>query len=754
MRAFLRISTILKFFCCAAFISALAASAFAQQATGNIKGTISDQQNAVIAGATVVVKNTATSAERTVQTDADGSYNVPQLQPGNYEITVTAQGFKTSKLPVALSVGDTITANLNLEVGGAAETVNVSSDTATTVNTSDFKIDGVITRQKVDNLPLNGRNFLQLASLEPGVRVSTGNPGDANSLFNVSIGGGRSALTRLTVDGGNVVDPVTGGAAQNFSVDTVQEFQLSSFNFDLATGVTSVGAVNIISRTGSNQYHGSGFAFYRDNNMAAYPALNRVASNPDPFFRRLNAGFTLGGPIVKDKLVWFTNLERLNQTTAYSTIHTGVPVLSQFDTVTSSPYRGWLYNLRADYNINDKNNAFLRYSSDNNNTFAPVGFNVLPSNWRANKNDVYQAQAGWTSSLSPTVVNELFFNYQQIANRSLVPTTSECPNCIGLGGPQIRVNNSSFRIGNPDSAPQARALYRYETTNNLTWTKGKHILKTGLNWEKAYGKGRWDFAEPGIFVTHDPRDVAAVNGAIDLLAVGLGLPANNPVGQQLRALFGPVAPALKLPLPAAFVTPGARITYQDFLGLPIAGFAAGLGDGSQPPSFNGAFARHTQRIRLYGQDTWNMGKGFTLKYGLSWVYENKLWNHDLRKSALFQSLYGTTEPNVRDRNNFAPAVGFAWDVNQNQKTVVRGGFSMAYDTSLYVNRLTERAILGPLGNGRVILPNAFYQNTAQFTQLPAQFTGALPTVAQQLTAFAQTLPATDPTRAQLLQLAG
>ncbi len=754
MRVNSHLASSLKCLWGALVISVATLTGFAQQATGNIKGIISDQQNAVVAGASVVVKNTSTSAERTISTDSDGSFTVAQLQPGNYEITVTAQGFKTSKLPISLSVGDTITANINMEVGGATETVNISADTATTINTSDFKIDGVITRQKVDNLPLNGRNFLQLASLEPGVRVSTGNPGDANSLFNVSIGGGRSSLTRLTVDGGNVVDPVTGGAAQNFSVDSVQEFQLSSFNFDLATGVTSVGAVNIISRTGSNTYHGSGFAFYRDNNMAAYPTLNRVAANPDPFFRRLNAGFTLGGPIVKDKLVWFTNLERLNQTTAYSTVHTGVPVLTQFDTVTSSPYRGWLYNLRTDYNINEKNTAFLRFSSDKNKTFAPVGFNVLPSNWRVNKNDVYQAQTGWTSSLRPTLVNELFFNYQQIANRSLVATTTDCPNCIGLGGPQIRVNNSSFRIGNPDSAPQTRALYRYETTNNLTWTKGKHIIKTGVNWEKAYGKGRWDFAEPGVFVAHDPRDVATVNGAIDALAAGLGLPANNPVGQQLRGLFGPVAPALKLPLPAAFVTPGAKITYQDLLGLPIAGFAVGLGDGSQPPSNNGDFARHTQRLRFYGQDTWNMGKGFTFKYGLSWVYENKLWNHDLKKSALFQSLYGTTDPNIRDKNNFAPSVGFAWDVNQNQKTVIRGGFSMAYDTSLYVNRLTERAVLGPLGNGRVILPNAFYQNTTAFTQLPAQFTGALPTVAQQLAAFAGTLPANDPTRAQLLTLAG
>ena len=201
-------------------------------------------QKAVIPGAVVVVRNTSTGAERSVTTENDGTFQVTQLNPGDYEITVTAQGFKTSKLPLSLSIGESLNTEIGLEIGGASDTVNISADTAVTINTSDFKVDGVINRQKIDSLPLNGRNFLQLAQLEPGVKVSTGTPGQYNNLFNVSIGGGNSALTRLTVDGGNIVDPVTGYAAQNYSVDTVQEFQISTFNFDLSTGVTSVGAVD------------------------------------------------------------------------------------------------------------------------------------------------------------------------------------------------------------------------------------------------------------------------------------------------------------------------------------------------------------------------------------------------------------------------------------------------------------------------------------------------------------------------------
>jgi len=745
-----------RFFIALLFLIAAAIAGMAQVPTGNLQGSVTDPTKAVISDALVTVKNKETGAERTAVTKSSGDFILNNLLPGDYEVRVTTKGFKTNISMVTIRVGDTATVEIALEVGETSETVVISGDSTAAVNPSDFKVDGVITRQKIDGLPLNGRNFLQLASLEPGVRVSTGNPGDANNLFNVSIGGGNSDLTRLTVDGGNVVDPVTGGAAQNFSVDTVQEFQISSFNFDLATGVTSVGAVNIVSRTGGNEYHGGGFGYYRDNNMSAYPTLKRVANNPDPFFRRLQAGFTLGGPIIKNKLSWFTNLERLNQTSALSTIHTGAPVFTQFDTVSSSPYRGWLYNLRLDYAINSKHSTFLRYSSDNNRVFAPAApQNVLPSDWRVNKNDVYQGQAGWTYAIKPTLTNQLIFNYQYIGNKSLIPTGADCPNCIGLGGPQVRVNGSSFRMGNSTDAPQNRALFRYETTDNLTWSKGKHIIQTGFNWEKAYGQGSWSFVDPAIVVAHDPRTVADINGAIDALAGGLGLPANDPNGQLLRSIFGPVAPILKLPLPAAFTTPGAKVTSDDILALPVAFVVRGLGDGAQPPPFNSTFARHVQRLRFYGQDTWKVSSGLTLKYGLSYLYENKLWNHDLKKSSLLANsgLYGPSDPNPKDKNNFAPSLGFAWNVRNDNKTVVRGGFSMAYDTSLYVNRLTERALLGPIGNGRVILPGDFFQNTVAFPQLPAQVAGALPTVAAALLAFSQT-PGLDAATRGLLQTLG
>jgi hypothetical protein len=716
-----RTSLVLLLFLFASFVTVPA-----QVPTGAIRGSVADQTGAVIAGATVTVKNKDTGAERVATTQADGQYQISNLLPGEYELSVAMTGFKKHLSSVIVEVGDTSTVNRSLEVGETSETVVVSGEAAAAVNTSDFKVDGVIARQKIDRLPLNGRNFLTLASLEPGVRVSTSNPGDANTLFNVSIGGAPSALTRLTVDGGSIVDGVTGGSAQNFSIESVQEFQISSFNFDLSTGVTSVGAVNIISRTGGNQFHGSGFAFFRDRNIAAYPVINRTAQTPDPFFRRLQSGFSVGGPIKKDKVFFFFNLENLNQDAVFSTVHTGYSIpgpngpvfpLSQFDTVSASPYDQLLTNARVDYRYSSKHNFFLRLSGDRGNAFAPVNANTLPSNWRRNKNNAFNGQGGWTWTPRADLTNDLRFNLGYGGNKSLIPTSTDCPGCLGLNMAGISINNSNFAIGNNIQAPQNRALHRYETTNNTTYLKGKHLFNFGLTWEKDYGTGSWSFVDPAIVVAHDPADILFLNATLDRFAdpaTIAGLLAGTPqagLAPLFTAQIQAALPQVKIPLPASFFTPGATITYNDLLQLPVAGGAVGIGDASQPPPFNTDIARNSQRFRLYGQDTWRVKQGLSLRYGLSYTYETNLYNHDLQKPSLLSSLYGGTNANNRDRNNFAPSLGFAWDVKNDAKTVIRGGFSMFYDTSLFVNRLTERALLGPAGNGRVVTRGDFFSNT-------------------------------------------
>ncbi|HXU40005.1 MAG TPA: carboxypeptidase regulatory-like domain-containing protein [Blastocatellia bacterium] len=692
----------------------------AQNPTGSIRGIVTDQHGAVIQNATVTVTNKATGDTRKINAGSDGIYAVENLLPGSYDVKVEAQGFATQNITsLVVQTGSTSTGDATLRAGAVGEVVDVVAE-APIIDKQNFKIDGVVTRQKIDALPLNGRNFLQLALLEPGVGVSVSAPGNANSLFNVSIGGADSALTRITVDGGSVLDPVTGGAAQNFSTESIQEFQISTFNFDLSTGVTSVGAVNIITRTGTNAYHGNGFIFFRDKSFAALPTFFRPAGVFDPDFRRYQSGGSFGGPIKKDRAFFFANFEKLNQTSAISTFITGAPALAAFNTSFTSPYTGYLFNVRGDIKISDKNNMFARFSRDKNDAFSPNGSSsgLMPSIWRANRNRDNNIQAGLTTVFTQNLVNDVRFNYQRINNTSDIPSDSDCPPsnpaCIGLRGPQISINNSNFLIGNETNAPQNRLLDRYQTRDDMNWQKGSHRIRYGAEWEHNYGVGSWDFFDPALIVLHDPRDVEATN--VGLIAATAAVP--EPFRTAIRT-------NLFIPVPASLATGSTtRPTLADILQLPFIAGVAGIGDKVQPPSFHTDIARQGNRYRFYGQDSWLAKPGFTFSFGASYQYETNLGNHDLNHPALLAALIGDLGKSKKDKNNIAPSAGFAWDVKNNGKTVVRGGAGIYYDTILFVTRLLERPLLGPAGDGRLSIPTAFFKNTIAFPRL-APLPGAL-----------------------------
>ncbi|MBI3650304.1 MAG: carboxypeptidase regulatory-like domain-containing protein [Acidobacteria bacterium] len=697
--------------------------ALAQNPTGSIRGVVTDPQGAVVTNAKITVKNKATGEVRNADTGGDGLYTVANLLPGEYEISITAEGFATTNLPVTVSVGTSTTGDVSLKVGGKGEVVDIVAGTATLEKES-AAVAGVINQKKIEALPLNGRNFLQLAALEPGVSVITKNPGAQNNLFNVSIGGADSALTRLTVDGGSIVDPVCGGAAQNFSTETVQEFQISTYNFDLSTGVTSVGAINIVTRTGSNDLHGSGFLYFRDDKLAAIPTLNKPSKTFDPAFRRYQYGGSVGGPIKKDKAFFFGNIEWLNQNAIVSNVVTGfnqfnpaagafVPI-TQFNTNFSSPYKGVLANVRTDIRLSDKNTLFSRYSFDDNKTLAPDGNNILPSRWRDNKSRDHNAQAGLTTILTQKLVNDFRFNYQRITNDELTPSAAQCPpseiGCIGLGGNHINIVSSNLAFGNTTNAPQNRRLNRWQYTDNLSWEKGAHRVRVGGEFEHDYGFGKWAFLDPGLLILHNPNDVIATNFGV---AAAINANPNIPAA----AKPGLIA-ALNIPLPAAFTTPGAAITLNDILQLPLAIGFVGIGDPQQPPPFNEGIARQANRYRFYAQDSWRIRPNFTFLFGASYQYETNLANHDLTKPALLKPLLGNLGKPGKDKNNIAPSIGFNWDVGSKGKTVIRGGFGIYYDTVLFVTRLQERATNGPAGNGRSVVPTAYFQNTFAFPQIP------------------------------------
>ena len=655
----------------------------AQVPTGNIDGIVRDETGAVIPGASIIVKNQQTGFQRTLTSQDDGSFSAPLLASGEYEIRVEAKGFRSLIRPAIVAVGSTTTAIMEMQVGSTTEVVTVES-AAAQISYDSHKIDGVVTRKQIQELPLNGRSFLQLAFLEPGVTVATTSLAQYNAQFSVSVLGGSSAMTAITVDGGNSRNSIEGGTQQNFSQEVVQEFQISSVNMDLSTGLGGVGAVNIVTRSGGNDFHGSGYFFFRDNNMSAYPALRRNPVNPDPFFARRQSGFSVGGPIVRDRAFFFFNMEHNNQDSVV-TVQPNSRFFQQFTGNFVTPYTATQISPRFDFRINQNHSLFLRYSHDGNKGFGPNSGAPLPSNWLRNTNWADQSILGLSSTFGSALVSDFRFVYNYWQNRNLFPTEQECPGCLGLGFPQINFIDSNLLMGNTSNATQGRDLRRFNINENITWQKGTHRMKFGGALERAPGTGFWGFADPAVAFVWGPDILFQAGGNSFALFDLLGVPRT----------FN---------------------TSADFMRLPVFLFVMGIGNPSQPPPYNIDIAKLNNRYNLFWQDSWRVKPNFTLNYGLGWIHESTVANHDLDKPSYLQPLLGADgiRPTKKDFNNFSPSLGFAWNLKNDNKTVVRGGAGVYYDTRVLWQRLRERSLIGPVGNGRQQIPGSAVTNQAAF----------------------------------------
>ena len=346
------------------------------QSSGSIIGSVLDPTGARIPGASVSLDDRNSGVHRTAVTNETGFYNFTALLPGEYEVSAELGGFEKVVRRVTVNVGRDATVDLTMQVGGLAESLSVVAD-APQVNLVDSKVDGIINRAQVANLPLNGRNAYELAALVPGVRVEA--TSSRNTQVSISIAGSRNNSIRVTVDGISAVDYTNGGTSQNFSQEIVQEFQVSTSNFDPSVGVTAAGAVNIVTRSGGNQLHGTAFSYFRDNQYAAFPALahslpkpnpnndprlaafNESQSNPQFYRRQFGASFS--GPVITNKLFWLASVEATRQKSV-NTFDGNFAEFQPLNVIQEQPLENLTQNYRVDWRAIAKHNLFLRFSRD------------------------------------------------------------------------------------------------------------------------------------------------------------------------------------------------------------------------------------------------------------------------------------------------------------------------------------------------------------------------------------------------------
>lgn len=680
-------------------ICAFQRSARAQVPTGIISGVVTDPAGARVAGAQVSLTNRDSGLARNLITSAEGYYIAAALPPGTYQATAEAPGLRLVKRWATVEAGTTTSVNFTLEISDVTTKVTVS-DVAPLINYEQHQVGGLVSRTEIETLPLNGRNFLDLAKLEPGVT----NPihGSNNRIFVPLLGAGlqsppRIGYTRVTVDGGSINLIGTPGAVLQVSQEAVQEFQIATLNFDLSTSLTTDGAVNIVTRSGGNNFHGGAFYFYRDHKVAAYPGLQRDPTNPDPLFQRDQFGFVISGPMRKNRAFFFTNYERNDQRGVLS-IQPLSPDFAPLGGIFPSPFLGNQFNVRVDARLNRNQNGFVRYTHDGNSLFGPsnVVGNALPSGWSRISNRADQSLIGLTSIFSQSLVNDLRFSYFYFRSMEAPADVDDCPGCLGVGAPRIIITDPGVAFGT--TRWLVGPASRYELAESLMWQRSSHRLRFGFDFEHNNAAVSILDQEPAVIELYSPRQVRNFN-------------ATQP-------------PTAQIPLPSSF------LTLDNILLLPLKSFVTAVGPGLAPIERGFRTDRVQDLYRLYVADTWRIHPRLTLNYGLAWSFEPHSLNVDLNKPKLLTAILGANNlnPPHAQRNNFAPMIGFAWAAHDG-KTVIRGGAGRYFDFVSFnsFDITLERFALSPAGTGRRSTPGSaiFFQGRAlNFPQAPTSFTGS------------------------------
>jgi len=623
-----------------------------------------------------------------VTSNAEGLYSAPALLPGDYEIRTEMTGFRTLIQEVQVVAGGATTADVAMSLGTTQEVVNVEA-AAAQVNLESETVAGVVARNSIQELPINGRSFMSLATLEPGVTTAPGTAAQFNSLISVTTLGGVG-YTRFTIDGGIVNDQWegTGTADMNFSQEIIQEFQISTVNFDVTAGIASSGQVNVVTRSGTNDFHGSGYFFFRDHNMAAYPGLKRDPNNPNPFFARRNPGIWVGGPIVKNKLFFFTNYEYMKQAQVYP-INEDLPSLRGLSGAPVSPYHNTLFTTRFDYTISTKHTLFARYSHDGNLGFGPYGGSQpLQSGWSSSNNWSDQSMIGFTSAFTSNFVNDVRIQYHFWQNIANVSSASQCPApCPGFGLPSLvdggtsgagMVGSATFYGGVNDNSPQPRQARTYEIVDNVSWQKGAHRIRFGADVERYQGTDVYQTCELGCLGVYSPETTIATANA-GLLAQYM---------PNLPKLISGTADIMQLPVynTSTSLYSGVKVGYGFFPG----------------PYEHGKF-NHSDRPKFYAADTWKVTPNLTLNGALSYEFETGKW-YNLPFPAFLSPIIGNNlEAPPIDYLQFAPQLGFAYALGKDKKTVIRGGAGIYWDSEPLWHHQNASALLEPPGSGRTTL---------------------------------------------------
>ena len=340
------------------------------QSTGTINGRVTDPSGAAIAGAQVSITNTGTAIVRNAVTNTQGLYSFPALQAGDYDVKVENPGFTVSeKKGVTLLAESALTLDFPLSLASANQQITVESEVASLVETTQSNVAASLQVNEVQNLPVLNRQFTGLVTLIPGARPAPITNGTKGAMMNgISIGGSRGQNINTLVDGADNKDDITGGPLQNYTLEGIEEFRLITHQYGAQYGRSDGGELVIVTKSGSNTLHGSGFAYGRNDALTSIDYFTEVQGLPKTPYQREQYGGSFGGPVIKDRWFWFGAAERIQQDNtvtptpqALKQVQYLIPFGAVPTNLLSEPYRDLLYTAKTDYRINSKHSLTVRW---------------------------------------------------------------------------------------------------------------------------------------------------------------------------------------------------------------------------------------------------------------------------------------------------------------------------------------------------------------------------------------------------------
>ena len=644
----------------------------AQNHRGVIRGLVEDQSGASIAAAEVTAVNDATNETRAVETSEDGAFAIAELSPGTWSVTISAPGHKTHVQRVPLEVNQERRVDVRLEIGALTDRVEVTAP-AVHVRRGSPAVGTVIDNRQILDLPLDGRNFLELTLLAPGaLPAAPGSAGSVRGDFAFSINGGREDFNSFLLDGADNVDPKLNTGGVRPPVDAIQEFEVLTSTPEAAFGRQAASQINVVLKSGSNEIGGTAYHFLRDGGLDA-PNYFAPRDEPDPEYQRNRFGFSLGGPVVRNRVFYFADYEGSRVTEGLTRIAT-VPTAAQLATIpgflshpvglaitalypaptrpdatgnfVSSPSardRRDHFDVRVDVALRDSMNLTARYSFADRRLVEPFsgpGFSVLPGYGSDVERRGQNLVASMTHVVSSTLLNETRFGFNRVSAGVFPETGGALNRQVGL--PELWSNprdaGLSFitvagfsSLGHELNNPQHGTTNTFQIADTVTWTRGRHLVKAGFD---SRFTGQQAF-----------RDVLA-RGTLSFTGAF--------TGSSLADLL---------------------------LGLPTFTTSAQLDNPQR---------LRTEYYALFVQDSFRIRSDLTLFAGLRYELisppvdaNDRATLYDLETQSLLPVGTGglPRAGHETDRNNWAPRVGVAWALDRESRTVVRSAYGIHYNQS-------------------------------------------------------------------------